>query len=115
MHVKIKTTGQKNAAKNAMVQVHHCRYDMTDCKIRRGWGVTFDVVHNGDNVLSKHLGGAPSKLGRLDVMEDGAKFSVLLARVDQIPRDAALFSQNIRGAASKETSRFTPSSQQGRS
>lgn len=54
--------------------------------------VTFDVVYDGDYVLSVELRGAPAQLSCLNVLENGAELLVLLTLVDQIPRQAPLFS-----------------------
>lgn len=54
--------------------------------------VTFDVVYDGDYVLSVELGGASAQLSCLNVLEDGAELLVLLTLVDQVPRQTPLFS-----------------------
>lgn len=60
---------------------------------RSGSYSTFDVVHNGDYVLGKELGGAAAQLRRLNVLENGTKLGVFLSGIDQISGQEAVFRQ----------------------
>lgn len=52
---------------------------------------TFDVVHDGDYVLSEQLRGAATELPRLNVLENGTKLRILLSGIEQLAGQVAIF------------------------
>lgn len=64
---------------------------------------TFDVVHNRDYVLSEQLRRAATELCGLNVLENGAKFWILLSGIQQLPGQVAIFREG--GAKSKREGR----------